>query len=89
MLGEMMAKLSFGILLMMGVICLIGAMMWSTSVTPAWQDINETTNGTSANVASQTGLISAGSFGIALAAMGILLTVGAIIVLIRETTGVR
>jgi len=86
----MTMKIGFGVLLIMGFVCLIAAMMWDSGVNSAWIDINNSTQETGHTAAAtQSGLIFGGGFGIALAAIGILLVIGSIILLIRDITGGR
>lgn len=83
-------NMGFGLMLMLGLACLIGAMMWDGGVNSAWQDLNQsTTVNTTSHAAAQAGQIFGGGFGIALAAIGILLVVGAIIMLVRDISGGR
>jgi hypothetical protein len=84
----MAIKIGFSVLLLMGFFCLIAAMMWDSGVNSAWIDINNSTEPTGhTQAATQSGLIFGGGFGIALAGIGILLVVGAIIMLIRDISG--
>jgi len=86
----MAIKIGFAILLLMGFVCLIAAMMWDSGVNSAWIDINNSTQETGHTAAAtQSGLIFGGGFGIALAAIGILLVIGSIILLIRDISGGR
>jgi hypothetical protein len=84
----MSMKIGFGIMLLMGFVCLIAAMMWDSGVNSAWIDINNSTQTTGHTAAAtQSGLIFGGGFGIALAAIGMLLAVGSIIMLVKDMTG--
>lgn len=86
----MSMKIGFAVMLLMGFVCLIAAMMWDSGVNSAWIDINNSTQETGHTAAAtQSGLIFGGGFGIALAAIGILLVIGSLLMLIRDISGGR
>lgn len=72
----------FGIALLMGLMCVIGGIMWDASLGMAWQDLNNsTTAGTTQHAATSAGQLFGSGFGLALVAIGVLLMVGSIIML--------
>jgi hypothetical protein len=81
---------SAGVLIIMGLMCVFGGIMWDSSVGYAWQDLNNnTTAGTTEHAATSSGQIFGYGFGMFITIFGVLLMVGAVLVLIAGASGGR
>jgi hypothetical protein len=77
-----MSKTSAGVLLILAFICMFGGMMWDASVGSSWDDLNNTTtDGTIGRSATQAGVLFGYGFGMILIAIGLLLAIGAVLVI--------
>lgn len=77
--------MSAGILLILGMILIFGGIMWDASIGYAWQDLNNSTqNGTAQHTAVAAGQIFGYGFGLLIVALGVLLMVGAVLLIVYK-----
>lgn len=74
---------SAGILIILGIILTIGGIMWDASIGMAWQDLNNSTEeGTGQHAAVAAGQIFGYGMGMLIAALGVILIAGAVLVVV-------
>jgi phage-related minor tail protein len=76
-----------GILIIMGFILIFIGLMWDAGIGMAWNDLNNSTQAnTTQHAATSAGQIFSSGFGIIISIIGVLLLVGAVIMIIMSAT---